>query len=154
MIHAFLERAVFSPSRYGNNRRRAGVAFDNVGLDHGFQIHLVPCFRGLFEHQVQILRVGDYLSSRLGPLPQNTRQDNHGLPGDIVMDSGDYRVIQRQFGVRYLPLKRPRSLFGTLAINEPADVIRIVLESEWQILGDAHRPCVIVGSDEHDGTFP
>lgn len=29
----------------------------------------------------------------------------------------------------------------------------VVLESEWQVLGDTHRPDVVVRSDEYEGAF-
>lgn len=77
----------------GNDRRWAGVALDDVGFDHDLQIHLAPVFWGLFEHRVQVNGIRDELSDCLGSLPQNTRQDNDGLPCDIVMDSGYYCVI-------------------------------------------------------------
>jgi len=115
----------------------------------------ITAFRFIwFEYRVQVNGIRDELSGCLGSLPQNTRQDNHGLLCDIAMDSGYYCVILREFGVGYLPLQRPRFPFGILAINEPADMIVVILESEGQIRGEAHRPCVDVGPDEHEGTLP
>lgn len=77
MIRDF--REMFLPSLDGNGRRRAGVAFNDVRFDHGFQIQLVPVFGRLFEHRIQVHGIGDYLARRFGSFPQNSCQDNDRL---------------------------------------------------------------------------
>jgi len=112
------------------------MAFDHVRFDHGFQIHLVPVLRGLFEHRIQVLGIGHDLAGCFGPCSQDTGQDHDRLPGDSVVDPGDDRIILCKLGVGNLPSEGPRSVWGTLSINDPANPLVVILESERQILGD------------------
>ncbi len=69
------------------------VAFNDLRFYHSFQIQLVPVFRGLLQHCIQIHRIGDQLTRGFGPLPEDSRQDNDELSGDIVVNSGDNSVV-------------------------------------------------------------
>jgi hypothetical protein len=83
----------FLPGLDGENTRRAGMAFDNVGLDDGFQIEMLPVLGGFLEHGVEINGVGDYFAGGFGSFSENSRDNNHRLACDFVVDSGHDGII-------------------------------------------------------------
>ena len=56
------------------------MAFDHVRFDHGFQIHLVPVLRGLFEHRIQVLGIRQDLARCFGPCSRMPAKTMTGCP--------------------------------------------------------------------------
>lgn len=43
-----------SPDLNSNDRRRSGMAFNHVGFNHGFKIHLLPVLWSFMKHGIQV----------------------------------------------------------------------------------------------------
>jgi hypothetical protein len=84
------------PCFHCNNRRRAGVAFNDVRLYYSFQIELVPFLRSLLQHCIQLRRVGDDLAGCFGSSPRIPAKDYDWLTSDLDVNPGDYSVVARK----------------------------------------------------------
>src|ERR1035437_5851372 len=114
-----------SPRLDSDDRWRPRMAINNIRFYYGFEIELVPVLRSLLKHCIQVGRIGDDLTCRLGSFPQDAGQDDDGLAGNRVMKSGDYGVVARETLAWNVPLKCPDLFRRALAIHHLANVLVI-----------------------------
>jgi hypothetical protein len=85
------------------------MTFNDVRFNYGFKVQFVPVPRSFLQHCIQVRLIGDDLTCGFGSFPQDARQYDDRLSGDLVVKLRDYGVVARKALALNLPLKRPQS---------------------------------------------